>query len=92
MHPVGGIDERPHRRLAGLLDHVERREQIDGGVRSVFAPTVPHAELIRLVAAEQDCCQFFQFAITVDTRGIALEVRAPEDARPIVESMFGVAA
>ena len=75
-----------------LLDHVERRERIDGGVRSVFAPSVPHAELIRLVAAEQDCCQFFQFAITVDTRGIALEVRAPEDARPIVESMFGVAA
>ena len=58
----------------------------------VFASSVPHAELIRLVAAEQDCCQFFQFAITVDTRGIALEVRAPEDARPIVESMFGVAA
>ena len=38
----------------------------------VFAASVPHAELIRLVAAEQDCCQFFQFAITVDTRGIAL--------------------
>ncbi len=74
-----------------LLDHVERRELIDGGVRSVFAPSVPHAELIRLVAAEQDCCRFFRFAITVDTRGIALEVRAPEDARPIVESIFGVA-
>ena len=48
------------------------------------------AELMRLVAAEQDCCQFFRFAITVDTRGVALEVRAPEDALPIVESMFGV--
>ena len=75
-----------------LLDHVERRERIDGGVRSVFAVSVPHGELIRLVAAEQDCCQFFQFAITVDTRGIALEVRAPKDAQAIVESMFGVAA
>jgi MerR family transcriptional regulator, copper efflux regulator len=75
-----------------LLDHVERRERINGGVRNVFGPSVSHAELIRLVAAEQDCCQFFQFAITVDTRGIALEVRAPEDARPIVEAMFGVAA
>jgi hypothetical protein len=49
-------------------------------------------ELIRLVAAEQDCCQFFKFAITVDSRGVALEVRAPGDARSIVESMFGVAA
>ena len=75
-----------------LLVHVTRRERIDGGVRCVFAASVPNAELIRLVAAEQDCCQFFQFAITVDTRGVALEVRAPEDARSIVESMFGAAA
>ena len=63
-----------------LLAHVERREPIDGGVRSVFAPSVPITDLMRLVAAEQDCCQFFRFAITVDTRGVALEVRAPEDA------------
>jgi len=75
-----------------LLVHVARRERIDGGVRCLFAASVPNAELIRLVAAEQGCCQFFQFAITVDTRGIALEVRAPEDARLIVESMFGAAA
>lgn len=72
-----------------LLDHVERREAIDGGVRSVFAPSVPINELMRLVAAEQDCCQFFRFAITVDTRGVALEVRAPGDALEVVESMFG---
>jgi MerR family copper efflux transcriptional regulator len=72
-----------------LLTHVERRERIDGGVRSVFSSSVPITDLMRLVAAEQDCCQFFRFAITVDTRGVALEVRAPEDALSIVESMFG---
>lgn len=72
-----------------LLAHVERREPIEGGVRSVFIPSVPIADLMRLVAAEQDCCQFFRFAITVDTRGVALEVRAPDDALEIVESMFG---
>ena len=72
-----------------LLTHVHRRERIDGGVRSVFATSVPHEELIRLVAAEQDCCQFFQFAITVDTRGIALEVRAPVNAISVIEAMFG---
>lgn len=72
-----------------LLAHVEGREPIDGGVRSVFASSVPTDDLIRLVAAEQNCCQFFRFAITVDTRGVALEVRAPEDALSIVESMFG---
>ena len=75
-----------------LLRRVERRQRIDGGVRCLFAASVPTGELIRLVAAEQDCCQFFQFAITVDGRGVALEVRAPEDARSIVESMFGVPA
>ena len=75
-----------------LLTHVERRERIDEGVRSVFAATVPMSDLIGLVAAEQDCCQFFRFNITVDTRGIALEVRAPHDALPMVESMFGAPA
>lgn len=72
-----------------LLAHVERRERIDGGVRSVFTSSLPIDYLMRLVAAEQDCCQFFRFAITVDNRGVALEVRAPEDALEIVESMFG---
>ena len=72
-----------------LLAHVQCREPIDGGVRCVFALSVPIVDLMRLVAAEQDCCQFFRFAITVDTRGVALEVRAPDDALGIVESMFG---
>ena len=66
-----------------------RREAIDRGVRCQFASDVPSDELMRLVAAEQDCCQFFQFAITIDTRGVALEVRAPVEALPIVASMFG---
>ena len=73
-----------------LLAHVDRRESIDGGVRSVFDASVPIGDLMRLVAAEQDCCQFFRFAVTVDTRGVALEVRAPEDALSIIESLFGV--
>ncbi|MET0910756.1 MAG: MerR family transcriptional regulator [Ilumatobacteraceae bacterium] len=72
-----------------VLRHVDRRESIDGGIRSVFAESVSITALARLVAAEQDCCQFFRFAITVDTRGIALEVRAPGDAQLVVESMFG---
>ena len=62
-----------------LLEHVAHREPIDNGLRATFAPATPLDELMRLAAAEQDCCQFFTFAITVDTRGVALEVRAPED-------------
>lgn len=74
-----------------LFTHVDRRERIDDGVRCLFARSVPTGDLIRLVAAEQDCCQFFWFAITVDTRGVALEVSAPSGAQAIVESMFRVA-
>ena len=74
-----------------LLVHVTRREPIDGGVRCVFAASVPNAELIRLVVAEQDCCQFFQFAITVDTRGSPSRCGPPR-TRSIVEAMFGDAA
>ena len=73
-----------------LLMYVDRREQLDGGVRCVFASLVPSDELMRLVAVEQDCCRFFRFAITIDDRGVALEVRAPADARRIVESLFGL--
>ena len=49
-------------------------------------------ELARLAAAEQHCCSFFRFAITVDGRGVALEVAAPSDALDLVSALFGVAA
>lgn len=72
-----------------LLSHSMGSTRIDDGVRVQLAPTTPLDELIRLVAAEHDCCQFFRFAITVDSRGVGLEVAAPADALPIVESVFG---
>ncbi len=75
-----------------LLSHVARRAPLDDGVRVEFSPSVPPGELLRLAVAEQDCCRFLRFAITVDERGVALEVRAPADARPLVDSVFGVAA
>jgi len=74
-----------------LLAHVARREPIEGGVRCVFGEPAPTHDLIRLVTAEQECCRFFQFAITVDSRGLALDVRAPDEGREIVESLFGAA-
>ncbi len=72
-----------------LLEHVEHREPIDAGLRATFAPATPVGELMRLAAAEQDCCQFFTFVITIDRRGIALEIRAPHDALPVLHSLFG---
>ena len=75
-----------------LLAHVTRRLPMESGLRAEFAASVPTQQPIGLVAAEQDCCQFFDFAITIDGRGIALEVRAPADAQQIVVSLFGVPA
>ncbi len=74
-----------------LLSFVDSRQPIDNGLRATFGPATPLGELMRLVSAEQDCCKFFDFAITVDTRGIALEVRSPADALPVLHGLFGVA-
>jgi MerR family transcriptional regulator, copper efflux regulator len=71
-----------------LLAGVVNRLPIDDGVRLEFGPHVDVTELVRLAAAEQDCCRFFRFAVSIDTRGIALEVRAPAEATEIVTALF----
>jgi DNA-binding transcriptional MerR regulator len=76
----------------GLNRGVRSRAPINGGVRLEFGNEVDLTELTRLAAAEQGCCQFFSFAITVDHRGIGLEVRAPRDAEDVVAALFGVPA
>lgn len=75
-----------------LLDRVEHREPLPGGVRLTFAEPAPLEEVARLAAAEQGCCAFFSFAITIDHRGTALEVTAPLDAQDMVTALFGAAA
>ncbi len=73
-----------------ILDRAQARTTAaDGALRIEFADDLDLAELSRLVAAEQHCCAFFSFAITVDRRGVALEVRAPDDATEIVTELFG---
>jgi len=64
----------------------------DGALRVDLPRDVALDELARLVAAEQACCAFFAFTITVDARGVGLEVRAPGGATDLVRSVFGEAA
>jgi DNA-binding transcriptional MerR regulator len=75
-----------------LLAFVTGRTTLDGGVRLTFAPATPLDRIAALAAAEQDCCNFFRFALTVDERGTGLEVRAPADARDLVTAVFGAGA
>lgn len=79
-----------------LLRFVTERESIDGkpgdgavGLRLVLDPTVPADDLFGLATAEQGCCTFFSFAVTIDERGLALEVRVPGHAAPVLDAVFG---
>jgi MerR family transcriptional regulator, copper efflux regulator len=68
------------------------RHRVEDGVRVELGPAADLAEIARLAAAEHDCCRFFRFALTIDDRGAALEVRAPTEAADLVAAMFGAAA
>jgi DNA-binding transcriptional MerR regulator len=76
-----------------LLTHARARVRTAKGcLRIEFHRDVDIAELARLAAAEQHCCAFFAFTMTIDERGLALEVGAPERAAEVVTAMFGTAA
>ena len=68
------------------------RDALDDGLRLTFDPAAPVERIAQLAAAEQGCCRFFDFVITIDGRGTALEVRAPDAAQDILADLFGAAA
>lgn len=77
---------------ASLLETASTRQPIPGGLRVTFTSGAPFEELARLTAEEQTCCPFFAFAITLDHRGTALEVTAPDDAQDLITAAFGAAS
>lgn len=90
--PTGEVLDRMGDWQAALAHVTARERTTDGGLRLVLDPAAPLAEIAELAAAEQRCCAFFSFAVTIDHRGIALEVRAPDAAADVVTAMFGAAA
>lgn len=87
-----GTDAMPDRlaEWQAILDHVTARVGLpDGSLRISLGPDVDLGALARVVAAEQQCCSFFRFTITVDRRGIALEVGAPDEAADLLAMVFG---
>ena len=77
---------------AALGSASERSATADGRLRITFGREVDLAELARLIEAEQQCCTFFSFALTIDQHGIALEVGAPEVAAGVVDTVFGTSS
>lgn len=67
------------------------RVPLDGGLRLELGPGCDIGEIARLAVAEQACCRFFSFAVVIDRRGAALEVRAPADGQRVLAELFGVA-
>jgi MerR family transcriptional regulator, copper efflux regulator len=73
-----------------LLNNAKPRSLMsDGRVRIELDDDVDLGELARLARAEQHCCAFFSFTLTLDMRGIALEVGAPDVAADLVHTVFG---
>lgn len=73
----------------GLLGAVSSRTAIEGGIRLEFAAGTDVTEIAQLAAAEQECCRFFTFAITIDGRVVGLDITAPPDAHAAVTALFG---
>jgi DNA-binding transcriptional MerR regulator len=72
------------------LESAKSRQSIPDGVRIVFDREVNVASLASLAAAEQTCCSFFRFDITIDGE-VSMAVTGPADAQPVIASVFGTA-
>jgi DNA-binding transcriptional MerR regulator len=74
-----------------VLGHAHRRERISGGLR-IDLPATLAGEVAALAAAEQQCCAFFDFTLLLGNGGLCLEVRAPDEAAPLLADVFGADA
>ena len=74
------------------LREVTRREPVAGGVRVHLPRTTPIARLASLIEAEQSCCQFFTFTLTIGVDAITLDVSGPKGAEDIVHALVGASA
>jgi MerR family copper efflux transcriptional regulator len=67
-------------------------EDVDGGVRLTLAEATDVGEVARLAGDESTCCPIFEFQITVDARGRAIEVRVPAGREGTVRDLLSVAS
>jgi MerR family transcriptional regulator, copper efflux regulator len=88
----GALPQRIEDWRSVLASATVRTTTTDGALRIEFGNGFDVARLATLVVEEQDCCSFFSFALTVDARGVALEVRVPAGADEVVAELFGRAA
>lgn len=87
------VDAVPQRIAAWkvVIDRAEQQAAIEGGVRLTL-PGAPElvAQVAGLAAAEQQCCAFLTFTLTLVDGGAQLDVTAPADAAEMLTGLFGV--
>jgi len=75
-----------------ILADATGKEEIDEGIAVTFDHDIARtAELARLLAAEYSCCSFASYHLTIDARGVRIEVRTPPEARDALAAVFGTA-
>jgi DNA-binding transcriptional MerR regulator len=70
------------------LREVTGREPTEGGVRVHLPRTTPIARLASLIEAEQTCCQFLTFTLTIGIDAISFDVTGPEGTDDIVNALL----
>jgi hypothetical protein len=70
------------------LREVTGREPIEGGMRVHLPRTTPIAPLASLIEAEQTCCRFFTFTLTIGIDAISFDVTGPEGTDDIVRALL----
>ncbi|MDT0304109.1 MerR family transcriptional regulator [Streptomonospora wellingtoniae] len=88
LESADAVAERIGRWRAALAD--ARREEVEGGLRAEL-PAERAGQVADLAAAEQRCCAFFSFALHFAHDSVVLEVRAPSEGRPMLDTVFGPA-
>jgi len=74
-----------------ILAQATGREHIDDGVAVLFDHDIARtAELARLLASEYSCCSFASYHLTIDARGVRVEIRTPPEARGAYAAVFGI--
>lgn len=73
-----------------MLAEATVRTRTEEGYQITFERPVDLVALALLVAAEQLCCSFYVFSVTVATGQVTLDVSAPAAAQGMVEELFGL--
>jgi len=74
-----------------LLRLAVGRVPVPGGGRVRFDRSIDVGAVGSLIAAEQECCQFFTFSLTVGVDEVVLDVTGPAEAQPIIDVLIGTA-